>query len=198
MDRMKNDMSAVWTEFANDVETQLEGTNQSVDQAFTKALETALLAQKNSRAAESTRNAMRTIARILRHRKDLAVHGIEQAIENFTYELSTLHTDIFSFIRTAFIGNVMERAYHAANMEHGKLNALTFPDIYCSNTLAQAVAATAGAKTSSPTNSATHQSSKIFGGKPKRGSEASRASYRRRWKRSSSSKLSLWRPICRC
>lgn len=147
MERMKNDMFAIWTDFADDLETKLEMTNRSVDRAFSKAVETALSTYANNLAAESTRNAMRTITGILRHRKDLAVHGIEQAIDNFFSDLSTLHTNMFSFIRTAFIGRLMENTYHAASMEYGKSPLLPSPDLLPLTSPIQAVAATAVAKT---------------------------------------------------
>jgi hypothetical protein len=120
IESMKGDMSAVWDSFAVDLEAHLERIN-GVVQAFGNALSVALSTGANEPdAANNTRSAMRTLAATLRHRKELTLYGIEKASESFHSELSSLHTDTFSSIRTAFIGKLMENTYHAANMEYGK------------------------------------------------------------------------------
>ncbi|RYO81753.1 hypothetical protein DL764_009715 [Monosporascus ibericus] len=106
--------------FALDLEAHLERINGAVVQAFNNVLRVALSTGTNEPgAANNTRSAMRTLAATLRHRKDLTLYGIEEASESFHSELSSLHTDAFSSIRTAFIGKLMENTYHAANMEYG-------------------------------------------------------------------------------
>jgi hypothetical protein len=121
MEGMKGDMSAVWDSFAVDLEAHLERINGAVVQAFGNVLRVALSTGANEPgAANNTRSAMRTLAATLHHRKDLTVYGIENASESFHSELSSLHTDAFSSIRTAFIGKLMENTYHEANMEYGK------------------------------------------------------------------------------
>ncbi|RYP50632.1 hypothetical protein DL768_003914 [Monosporascus sp. mg162] len=120
MEGMKSDMSAVWDSFAVDLEAHLERINGVVIQAFDKVLRVVLSTGTNEPgAANNTRSAMRTLAATLRHRKDLTLYGIEKAGESFHSELSSLRTDAFSSIRTAFIGKLMENTYHAANMEYG-------------------------------------------------------------------------------
>ncbi|KAF2194396.1 hypothetical protein K469DRAFT_495226, partial [Zopfia rhizophila CBS 207.26] len=120
MEGMKGDMSAVWDSFAVDLEAHLERINGAVVQAFGNVLRVALSTAANEPgAANNTRSAMRTLATTLRHRKDLTLYGIEKACESFHSELSSLHTDAFSSIRTAFIGKLMENTYHAANLEYG-------------------------------------------------------------------------------
>jgi hypothetical protein len=121
MEGMKGDMSAVCDSFAVDLEAHLERINGAVVQAFDNVLRVALSTGANEPgAANNTRSAMRTLAAILHHRKDLTLYGIEEASESFHSELSSLHTDAFSSIRTAFIGKLMENTYHEANMEYGK------------------------------------------------------------------------------
>lgn len=71
-------------------------------------------------AHNNTRSALRTLTGTLRHRKDLILYGVENAAEHFHSELSSLRTDAFSSIRTAFVGQLMEDTYHAANMEYGE------------------------------------------------------------------------------
>lgn len=121
MEGMKGDMSAVWDSFAVDLEAHLERINGAVVQAFDSILRIALSTGANEPgAANNTRSAMRTLAATMHHRKDLTLYGIERAGESFHSELSSLHTDAFSSIRTAFLGKLMENTYHAANMEYGK------------------------------------------------------------------------------
>ncbi|RYO90874.1 hypothetical protein DL766_001625 [Monosporascus sp. MC13-8B] len=120
MEGMKGDMSAVWDSFAVNLEAHLERINGAVVQAFDNALRAALSTGANEHgAANNTRSAMQSLAATLCHRKDLTLYGIEEASESFHSELSSLHTDAFSSIRTAFIGKLMENTYHAANMEYG-------------------------------------------------------------------------------
>ncbi|KAH8732134.1 hypothetical protein GQ44DRAFT_767167 [Phaeosphaeriaceae sp. PMI808] len=117
---MGDDMSAVWDNFRDELDAQLEQTKDAISQSFNKILRIALSASSNgSRGPNNSRSAIQTLAATLRYREDLTTHGFEQAVESFYSELSMLLTDAFSSIRTAFIGQLMEHAYHAANMEYG-------------------------------------------------------------------------------
>lgn len=121
MQGMQGDMSTVWDSFAVDLEAHLDQINGLVVQAFDNVLRVVLSTGANEPvAANNTRSVMRTLAGTLRHRKDLTLYGIEEAGDSFYSELSSLHTDAFSSIRTAIIGRLMENTYHAANMEYGK------------------------------------------------------------------------------
>jgi hypothetical protein len=146
MEGMKDDLSSIWVIFANGLEVKLDQVNSSVDQAFGNVLKVAMSTVANeSRATNDTRSAMRTVADILRHRKDLTFYGIEKAIDGFHSELSSLQTDTLSSIRTAFIGRLVENTYHAANMEYGKL-ALPYQvdQIHCLRRDQEAVVIVAG------------------------------------------------------
>lgn len=121
MDGMNGDMSPVWHSFVVNLEAHLERINEAVAQAFSNARRIALSTCENEPgAANNSRSAMRTLAATLHHREDRTLNGIEEENESFHSELSSLHTDAFSSIRTAFIGKLMETTYHAANMDHGK------------------------------------------------------------------------------
>ncbi|KAF2688370.1 hypothetical protein K458DRAFT_414140 [Lentithecium fluviatile CBS 122367] len=120
MGGMKGDMSIVWDSFAVDLDAHLDRINGAVIQAFHNVLEFALSAgAAEPRAALNARSAMHTLADTLRHRQYLTVYGIEKASESFHSELSCLHTNAFSSIRTAFTGRLMHNTYHAANMDYG-------------------------------------------------------------------------------
>lgn len=114
-----NDMSIVWNSFALDLTTHLENIDAPFRQGLDESLAMALSASTSEPGTNSTGSAMRSLAVILQHRRELTVHGIEQAIEAFHDELNSLHRDAFRSARTTFVGQLMETSYHAANMEYG-------------------------------------------------------------------------------
>ncbi|KAJ4363420.1 hypothetical protein N0V83_009713 [Neocucurbitaria cava] len=123
---MKDDMSTVWDSFEHDLQAHLDQLKQLVLEAFTKVLTIALATAGDANAPTAStdnttqRSAMRILAATLLHRADIVLHGLEKAQDTFfSSSLSSLHTDIFSSVRTAFIGKLMETTYHAANMEYG-------------------------------------------------------------------------------
>ncbi|CAO2651427.1 Nn.00g039970.m01.CDS01 [Neocucurbitaria sp. VM-36] len=117
---MKDDMSNVWDSFVLDLDIHLQEIKDAIAEIFGKALAVALSTEANDpSAASNPRSAMRTLATNLRHREDLTLHSFETAQETFSSQLFYFHTDVFSSIRSAFIGQLMENAYHAANMEYG-------------------------------------------------------------------------------
>jgi hypothetical protein len=119
MEDMRGDMSAVWDSFKVDLEAHLQRFDGAVVSAFDNVVRVALTTDANVPGATND-TAMRTLAATLGHRKDLILYHIEKANESFDSELSSLHTNAFSSIRTAFIGRLLESTYHAANMDYGK------------------------------------------------------------------------------
>lgn len=118
---MKGDMSAVWDSLMVEFEVQLEQINGAIDQAFGNALQVASsIGAVQPGSVNTSQSAMRTLCRILCNRRDLTLYGFEEASEGFHSDLSSLQTNISSSIRTAFVGKLMENAYHAANMEYGR------------------------------------------------------------------------------
>jgi hypothetical protein len=117
---MKTDLSAVWNSFAGDLNIEIDRVTTATSRAFDKVLKIAASARANeSRAANNAGSDMRTFASNLLHREHLTRYGIEKATETFEASLSSLHADALSSVRTAFIGQLMESTYHAANMEYG-------------------------------------------------------------------------------
>jgi hypothetical protein len=116
MEGMNGDMSAVWDSFAVDLETRLDRVNGVVAQAFRRACRVALSTRANE---PGVARPMQILAAMLRRREDRTLYGIEEANENFQSDLSSLNTNVFSSIRTAFIGQLMENTYHAANIDYG-------------------------------------------------------------------------------
>jgi hypothetical protein len=120
---MTADMSDVWNSFVLDLEAQLERIDGAIIQSFDDVFDIALAAgTREPGAASNTRPAMQTFAANMRHRKDLTLYGIEQAVDSFHSNLTSLKSDAFSSVRTAFIGRLMERTYHAANIEYGEFS----------------------------------------------------------------------------
>ncbi|KAJ4353988.1 uncharacterized protein N0V89_005720 [Didymosphaeria variabile] len=72
-----------------------------------------------AQARNDNRSALHALTATLRHRQDLLLYDIENAVNDFQHELSTLRTNAFAPLRTAFIGQLMDNTYRAANMEHG-------------------------------------------------------------------------------
>lgn len=118
---MTTDLSAVWDSFAVDIDTETESVNTAVVQTYAKVLEIAApLAENRSIAIDDIGPAMRTFSSNLLHREHLTRYGIEQVLETFVSNHSSLRTDTLSSVRTASIGKLMESTYHAAQMEYGK------------------------------------------------------------------------------
>jgi hypothetical protein len=118
---MTGDLSAIWNGFASDLDDEIQRVNTATSQAFDKVLRIAASTRANkSEATNETRSAMRTFASNLVHRNHLTRYGVEKATETFESKLSSLRADALSSVRTAFIGQIMEATYHAANMEYGK------------------------------------------------------------------------------
>jgi hypothetical protein len=55
----------------------------------------------------------------LRHRQDSILYDIEDTVEDFHHQLSTLRIDALEPLRSAFVGQLMEDTYQSANMERG-------------------------------------------------------------------------------
>jgi hypothetical protein len=113
---MRTDMQPVWDKFTVDVvETQLADLSATIAQVFA-----AILTIASPPDAElHFRSSMRTLTTVTVHRRGLVVSGIEQALETLHSALSSLSTNAFSRLRTAYIGKLMEETYHAAAMEYG-------------------------------------------------------------------------------
>jgi hypothetical protein len=117
---MKTDLSAVWNSFAGERNIEIDRVTTATSRAFDKVLKIAASARANeSRAANNAGSGMRTFASNLLHREHLTRYGIEKATETFEASLFSLRADALSSVRTAFVGQLMEPTYHAANMEYG-------------------------------------------------------------------------------
>jgi hypothetical protein len=128
MQGMKGDLSDIWNSFASDLDDEIELVNTATSEAFSKVLRIAASTRVNeSGVPRDTRSAMRTFASNLVHREHLTRYGVEKATETFESKLSSLRADALSSVRTAFIGQIMEATYHAANMEYGKSIFATLP-----------------------------------------------------------------------
>jgi hypothetical protein len=120
-------MSPIWKRFETDLEAHLQQIDSAVHQSFDEAYGIASSTDADEPSAtNSNRSEMLTLAGTLRHRETLALYGIEKACDSFHSAMSSLRTDAFSSIRTAFIGRLLEDTYHAANMEYGELNSVRF------------------------------------------------------------------------
>jgi hypothetical protein len=121
MQTMTTDLSTVWDSFADNLDVEIECINTATDQIFARIIRLASSARGNeTRATHNNGSAMRTFVSNLIRREQLTRYGIDRANETFESKLSSLRTDALSSVRTAFIGGLMERTYHAANMEYGK------------------------------------------------------------------------------
>ncbi|KAF2266375.1 hypothetical protein CC78DRAFT_459505 [Lojkania enalia] len=115
---MKNDMSGLWNTFNGDVEFYLDRTQTSINDIFRTVLR-ATSNPGNAHLLTHVQAALRTLTATLRHRKFLLLHAIQNITEDFQRKMSILQTDAFAPIRTSIVGQLMETAYHSANMEYG-------------------------------------------------------------------------------
>ncbi|KAF2108978.1 hypothetical protein BDV96DRAFT_652220 [Lophiotrema nucula] len=110
---MNDDLSDIWTTFNEDIESHVDSLPQSVTDAFA-AIFNATRVQDNG-----IRNELSELTANLRRRRELILHGIENANEDFQEQLSRLQTDALAPVRTAIIGQLMQGSYESANMEYG-------------------------------------------------------------------------------
>jgi hypothetical protein len=105
-------MDSIWDEFVDDLDTHLVRINIAIADAFTAVL--------NITSTTNLRSALRTFASVLRHRRQLALSAVDHVVEILESDLDSLRSDTVSPVQTAYIGQLMESTYHAANMEFGK------------------------------------------------------------------------------
>ncbi|KAH5431380.1 hypothetical protein HBI38_166430 [Parastagonospora nodorum] len=118
---MKGDMKHVWTSFVTKLQARLEKIPAAVADDFATILDATNFESHSATATtRSSSSAVRTLDGILRHRKNLAIRAVYDATDVFMAKVSTLETDMLTGVRTAFIGECMEDAYHAANLEYGR------------------------------------------------------------------------------
>ena len=116
---MTADLPDFWTSFEVDVDAEVARVSAFVTQAFIDIIQIATSIGATMSRADETGSAMRTFAANLRHRERLISYGVKQVTDDFETKLSALRADTLSFVRTSFIGRLVENTYHAANMEHG-------------------------------------------------------------------------------
>ncbi|EDU46388.1 conserved hypothetical protein [Pyrenophora tritici-repentis Pt-1C-BFP] len=117
---MKTDMVNVWTNLALDLEVRVQDLLGAIADAFENVLGiVSSQDEADSNVANIPRPVVQTLFETLNHRKDLALYGTEDAIEEFHDKLLELKTDALAPVQTAFIGRYMQDTYHAANMEYG-------------------------------------------------------------------------------
>lgn len=115
-------MANVWTKLAADLEVRVQDLVGAIRDAFEDFLGiVSSQDEADSNVANIPRPVVQTLFETLNRRKDLALKGTGDAIEEFRDKLLALNTDALAPVRTAFIGRYMEDIYHAANMEYGKL-----------------------------------------------------------------------------
>jgi hypothetical protein len=120
---MKNGMDAVWTGFVTELQARLEEIPAAVADDFATILDaTNFESPSETTTTRSSSSAVKTLDGILRHRRNLAIRAVDDATEDFMAKMSTLETDMLTGVRTAFIGECMEDAYRAANLEYGRIN----------------------------------------------------------------------------
>lgn len=118
---MTADLRIFWDSFTVDIDTEIERVGTVVTQIFIDIIQIAVSVAADMSRANGTGSAMRTFAANLQHRERLITYGIEQVAESFSSKLVALRADALSYVRTSFIGRLMEGTYHAANIDFGTL-----------------------------------------------------------------------------
>jgi hypothetical protein len=117
---MKREMANIWTDLTGSLEIHSQRILKAIVVGFESALRIGMPeGATESGAARLPRSVVRTLFSILHHRKESAIYSTEDAIEEFRSHLFTLETNALAHVRTAFLGQYMEDAYHAANKEYG-------------------------------------------------------------------------------
>ncbi|KAF2638819.1 hypothetical protein P280DRAFT_404207 [Massarina eburnea CBS 473.64] len=116
---MFNDMESIWNAFTTHLLKSIEQAKTFVETSFQNAI-CKVVAAFTARSFTEHRRSLQLLAATLHRRKSMILRHIESFTENsVNADLSALRTDAFSFIRTAFVGQLMEDTYHAANMDCG-------------------------------------------------------------------------------
>jgi hypothetical protein len=124
MEAMNVTMTPIWPEFKSQLQAQLKQINDLVKQVFDHVLQIASNATKCATVVDrALRSKMEKFFVNLRHRQDLTLDEIDEAIEEFGRALTDFHFDAFNPKQIAIIGTLVEDAYHAANLEGGKFSA---------------------------------------------------------------------------
>lgn len=134
-------MSGLWNIFDENVASYLNQIYQDIDQVFRNILRVTsdagkwasflyhcgrLLTSSIANSDHTLQVRLNPLIATLRHRKSLLLHGVDTIIEDFQSKMSNVQTDAFSPIRTSIIGQLMDAAYNAANMEYG-MSEILFP-----------------------------------------------------------------------
>lgn len=118
---MQGLMKNAWSQFAVDGESHLQLVLEAVEYAFESVLRLSVPGIRVGSGVENTSpSVLRPLNEMLSYRKDLALHAIEDAIDEFRQKLFFVKMNALAPVRTAFIGRLMEDTYHAANLEYGK------------------------------------------------------------------------------
>lgn len=121
MAHIGRDMSEVWTDLQECFETCVHTAAKEIRKVYDAAIEKSKTgAQTQASTENDTYATCASLVLSLGHRRNLTTAGTEDAIDLFRVEFSNLQVDALAPLRTAFIGSLMEDAYHAANLEFGK------------------------------------------------------------------------------
>lgn len=120
MAHVERDMYGAWTDLEDYFEHCAKAAAEAITDVYDTALDT-LTSGAHTRSGNETNTApsFTTLIRLLRHRRNLTIADTDDAIHLFRDDLSNLQTNALSPLRTAFIGELMEAAYRAANLESG-------------------------------------------------------------------------------
>ena len=121
MAHTERDMSDVWTDLQAYFETCVQTAAEAIREVYDAAIDEL---RTKGRTGASTENGIyptnTSLVHSLRHRRNLTTADTEDAIDLFRVEFSNLQVDALAPLRTAFIGNLMEDAYHTANLDFGE------------------------------------------------------------------------------
>jgi hypothetical protein len=121
MAHIEKDMSEVWTDLQVYFESRVQTAAEAITEVYDTAIDKSRHSPQNRADTEiNTEPTSTSLIQMLRHRRNLTTADTEDAIELFRVEFSNLQVDALAPLRTAFIGNLMEDAYHAANLEFGE------------------------------------------------------------------------------
>ncbi|KAI0867597.1 hypothetical protein GGS24DRAFT_485128 [Hypoxylon argillaceum] len=112
--KMTDDLSPPWEQLQINLDQQSDGIFQSIDNFFSWA------DQFLDAELDSSRDTAVSIKSTLSSQKRVLRSDIEKILDNLQGDLRTLRTDVFSSIRTSFIGKIMENEYDKARRQSGR------------------------------------------------------------------------------
>ncbi|KIX08785.1 uncharacterized protein Z518_03442 [Rhinocladiella mackenziei CBS 650.93] len=110
---MITQMATPWQAFHQNLLALQANLSRTIEGSFDRAI-----AQSNATSVPT--GSLRTLTATLRHRQAMLVSHVDKLGDEFQDDISILQTDLFSGIRSSFVGQLMEPSYNTCKNDSGR------------------------------------------------------------------------------